>query len=246
MLGPEDEKFGHGGGGPAVPLRRRLPAIIALAAIAAGIGGGLVALALSEGEPKGEDIQLIGRTASRALLGGLGQEDAVLGDDSAPIRISYFTDLQCASCGRYHRRVMPRLVDRLVRTGRASIRLRHFSISARERTVAAIAAAAAAEQRREWNFADLFIRNQRLVPETGVDEGFLRNIARAAELDVRSWEDEQRSDDVERRLDADATAARQLRLPAQPAMVVEGRRGFRKLVSSPSATRIIATARALR
>jgi len=219
--------------------------LIALGLGASAVIALLVSLALSEGGPTGERVDLVGRRQSVALLGGLRQDGPLLGEPGAPVRVSYFTDVQCQPCGEYHERVIPTLIRRLVRDGRASIELRHFSTSARERTVGAIASVAAAEQRREWQFADLFLRNQRRVPRSGIDQGYLRNVARASGLDVRSWEDRQQADEVEARLDDDAREARDRRLPAKPAILVEGPGGFRELDSSPSASRVFRAVREL-
>ena len=121
------------------------------------------------------------------------------------------------------------------RTGSARLELRHFSVAGRETTLAALAATAAGEQGRQWQFADLFVRNQELAQERGVTEELLREVAEAVpELEVSEWEEDFEAPRTVARVEADGALAADLRLPAEPAVVVSGPGGQRELPDSPS------------
>lgn len=229
-------------GGVRAPARSRLPALIGLVAAGTALLGALAVIALSGGS--GEPARsLAGRTEAALLFRGVEQDTrGRLGAGDAPVRIAVFNDLQCRGCASWDLRTTPALVRRLVRSERARLAFHHFPMGVRERGVADIAAAAAGKQGREWQYSHLFFRNQRLAGE-GVSDSFLLRLARAADLDVERWRRDRASRTVERRLRADAQLAFDLRLPARPAVTVEGRAGSRTLTGAPSLRRILAAVR---
>lgn len=233
---------------PSDPLPRgRLPALIGLGAAGALLLAALAVIAVHGGPLDGERVELAGRGETARLFGGLEQKRGALGPGDAPVAIGVFNDLQCARCAAYALRTVPRLVEGLVRPGRARLVFHHFPMGARERGVAGLAAAAAGEQGREWQYAYLFFRNQERVRAGGVTERFLRALAGAdPRLDLDRWRRDRDGTAVERRLAADARLARDLRLPAEPAIAIDGRQGSRKLTGSPSPAAIEAAVRAVR
>jgi protein-disulfide isomerase len=99
---------------------------------------------------------------------------------------------------------------------------------------AAYAATAAGEQGRQWQYADLFLRNQDLAAEEGVTDELLRELAEAVpELETDQWEEDLDSSEVAERVEADARLAAELELPAEPAVVVSGPGGDEVLVETP-------------
>lgn len=200
---------------------------------------------ISVGE-EGEPVEIAGVGQTNELLGGIAQEGAALGSPEAPVTISVFNDLQCPECADYHLRTVPALVRDLVRGGDARLELRHFSIGRQQSTtLAAVASAAAGEQTRQWQFAHLFFLN---LDEAGtnVSEEFLRAIAGSAGLDLSEWEEAREAPETAAEVEADAELARDLRLPAAPAAVVDGPGGTRRLVEEPSVAAIEAAADAVR
>jgi protein-disulfide isomerase len=59
---------------------------------------------------------------------GVRERGELLGRRTAPARIVLFADLKCPACAPFERTVLPTVVRRLVRTGRASIELRLVNI----------------------------------------------------------------------------------------------------------------------
>ena len=110
-------------------------------------------------------------------------------------------------------------------------------------TEAAIAADAAGSQGHQWQYAELVLRNLRVADAAGVDEEFLSEIAEVTPgLDQDEWEVEfddqlrlQREDpEYESAVDADGALAFELKLPAQPVVVVTGPGGSETLDDEPS------------
>jgi protein-disulfide isomerase len=220
------------------PGARRRPRVGALIAIAAALIA-LVALiaSLSLDEPERVPVEIEGAQVTQRLFGGLPQEGARLGDPEAPVTISVFNDLQCAGCDEWHRQAIVPLVEEHVRNGEVALEFRHFPIT--QRGLASVGAIAAGEQGRKWQFINVFFLNQDDAQREGADEDFLRRIASAVlELDVDQWAAGLDDPEAIETLDADTEAAATLRLPGEPAVVVDGPGGTEKLIETPSREQI--------
>jgi protein-disulfide isomerase len=225
--------------------RRRWPALLGLGLAGVLLIAGVTGIALSGGSSG--TPRLAGRERATQVFNGIEQQGANLGKPAAPVSLGLFIDLQCGSCADYAVRTLPRLVEDLVRSGKARLVLHHFSLGSHPLTLAAIGAAAAGRQGREWQYAYLFMRNIDAVPSQGVTRRFLRSVARAVpDLDVAKWTRDLRDPAIKRQLQADDKLGTSLRLPAAPAVTASSTRGSRKLVSSPTATRIEKAVQALR
>ena len=103
------------------------------------------------------------------------------------------------------------------------------------KTLGAIGAEAAGRQDRQWQYLDTFVRNQELAEGRAVDEDILREVAEAVpELDVDRWESDFGDPSSEELVRDDAKLAFDLKLPAEPAVVVDGPAGERQLIETPS------------
>ena len=177
-------------------------------------------------------------TCSR-IFGGIHQDGAYLGPDDAETTITVFNDLQCAPCADYELNTIDPLVEQYARTGEARMEFRHFSLASNDTTLAAIAAEAAGVQDRQWQYLDTFFRNQDAARLRGVDEQFLREVAEAVpELDTEQWADDFASPTSQARVRDDAGLASQLKLTAEPAVVVSGPAGQRQLEDKPTIAEI--------
>ncbi len=202
-----------------------------------GILGAIVSISVGEGGPKSAVIG--GVNDVQRLLGGIEQDGAYLGPDDAETTITVFNDLQCTDCADYEVDVIDPLVDEYARTDRARLEFRHFSLAPNDTTLAAIASEAAGLQARQWQYLDTFVRNQDVASELGLDADFLRQIAEAVpELDVDQWQRDYDSGEAEELVREDAMLAAELKLPAEPAVVVAGPGGQRELESFPSRVQI--------
>lgn len=206
---------------------------VALGAIAIVLVGIVISIAVGEGGPEPRGVS--GANDVQRIFGGIAQDGAELGRDDAEVTVRVFNDLQCTSCAGYQVETVEPLVEEYARTGDARLELRHFSIGPHRTTLAALAATAAGEQGYQWQFADLFVRNQALVEAEGVDDELLREVAEAVlGLDVPEWEAALDDPGIAERVEADADLAAELGLPAEPAVVVEGPGGAVELTESPA------------
>ena len=99
--------------------------------------------------------------------------------------IDVFNDVQCTRCADYQLDVIDPLINDYVRTGEAQMIFRHYPLGGKPVTLGGVAAEAAGEQDRQWQFIEVFVRNLDQVPEQGVNQEFLNEIAAAVpKLDV--------------------------------------------------------------
>jgi protein-disulfide isomerase len=204
----------------------------------------IVSISVGQGGP--ESVRLTGGSEMQQLIAGIAQQGDSLGPVDAPVTISVFNDIQAPSGARFELDTVDPLIEQYARTGDARMELHHFSFTAHDTNVAAYAAVAAGQQDREWQYADLFLRNQDAAPNGAVTDEFLRDIANGVpELDAGQWEEDQGSPAVAARVRSDATLAIDLRLSAAPAIVVQGPNGTRQLEDTPSADDVRAAVEAV-
>ena len=123
----------------------------------------------------------------RDLYAGIPQDGIRLGEADAPATLVEIADLQCPFCAQYSVQALPTIVRDYVRAGKLSYELRIRSFLGRDSVRAAGAAAAAAEQDRMYQFADLFYRHQGPENSDYADDAFMRMVASQVEgLDVES------------------------------------------------------------
>jgi protein-disulfide isomerase len=213
--------------------RPRLVGLIVLGVILLVLGTSVVGIALQK--PDEDLIKITGASTTQRLLGGIRQDGAELGSESAPVTVEVFNDLQCPACADYYFDVITPLIDGPVREDDVKLVFHHFSLSPRQTYLSAYAAVAAGEQGRQWQYINLFYINQDEARDRGVTDEFLELIASAVlELDQEQWQQDRESDDVSEVVVADADLAAERKLPAQPAVVVTGPLESRELVESPS------------
>jgi len=198
-----------------------------------GVAGAIYSISVGSGGPQPQPIG--GVNDVQRILGGIAQDGAYLGPKDADTTITVFNDLQCGPCADYEIDTVDPLVEEYARTGEARMEFRHFSLAPNDTTLAAIAAEAAGVQDRQWQYLDTFFRNQDALRTRAIDEEFLREVAEAVpELDTDQWLEDYRDPASEDRVRDDAMLAAELKLPAEPAVVVSGPGGQIELDEKPS------------
>jgi protein-disulfide isomerase len=207
---------------------------VGLGLLAAAVIWAIVSLSIGEGGPKA--IAIVGSDEVQQLLGGVRQDGAGLGDPGAPVSVTVFNDLQCAPCAGYEIDTIDPLIDKYARGSSVRFEFRHRSFGGAETTLAAEAAVAAAGQDREWQYLDLFFRNQEQIRSSRVTQDFLNEIANALpEFEFGPWQEALSSPDTTATLDQDAQLGDSLHLPFNaPSVVVAGPSDQQTLVNSPS------------
>ncbi len=197
-----------------------------------GVLAGLVSIAIGEENPQLIRVDETGEV--QQLTGGIRQLDERLGDDDA-VSLTLFNDVQCPRCADYQAEVIDPLIGEEVRQGEAKINFRNFPLGLKPVTLGAIAVAAAQQQDRGWQYLELFMRNLDQVPERGVSQEYLDAIAAATpKMDTALWEQALPGDQARESAEEDVELATELRLSADPAVIVEGAQGFEKLEEAPS------------
>ena len=202
---------------------RWLP-ITVLTLLAAGLIAAIVSISIGEKGPN--SIQISGIEEVQALIGGIRQLDDRLGDEDAPVTMTLFQDVQCPECADFQAEVVDPLIEERVRTGEAQINFKNFPLGLKPVTLGAIAVEAAAQQDHGWQYAELFMRNLDEVPEHGVDQDYLDQVASVTpKLDTAAWEEAYAGaapgTDAAVSAQEDVDLATDLRLPADPILVIE-------------------------
>jgi protein-disulfide isomerase len=217
--------------------RPRLIGVVVLVAIALVSVSVIASLSLDTGDS--DPIQIDDAGEVRKVVGGIPQLDARLGEDDAPVTVRVFNDMQCTGCADFQLEVIEPLISEQVRSGQVKLEFVHYSMSERAAGAAAFGAVAAGLQGQQWQFIELFFRNQSEAQRRGVTQEFLDEVAKGVlNLNVEQWQRDLRDPEVGETLAADDLLAVQLRIPAEPAVVVEGPGGSEKLIETPTAAEI--------
>lgn len=166
--------------------RRRRLVRLSVAAVTATVA--LVAVvAINQGSDSPEPATGGAADAAgvNATFRGIPQDGVALGNPQAPVTLTEFADLQCPFCAQFATDVLPKIIDRYVRHGRVRIMFRNLTFLGSDSQRAAQAAAAAAEQDRLWQFAELFYRNQGPENSGYVTDEFIGKLARGVHLDAK-------------------------------------------------------------
>ncbi len=217
--------------------RPRPVGLIALAVVLGLIGFAIVSIAIGTGTEDEGEVQITGAAEIQSLLGGIQQDGPRLGSPDAPVTVQVFNDLQCDPCSDWNSDVIVPLIAGPVRDGDLQMIYHNFPMTESGFFLGAYAAAAAAKQDYEWQFAQLFFRNQDEAEKHGADQEFLNSIARGVgvvNFNVEQWQRDMDDSDITATLEADEQITAERKLPVGPAVVVGGPNGTRQLTESPS------------
>jgi protein-disulfide isomerase len=220
-------------------MRSRLIPLTILLLGTVGLGWAIVSIAVGERELQESTISGSGEV--QELIGGIRQLENRLGDEGAPVTVTVFNDVQCPRCADYQAATIDPLIADYARTGEVKLEFRHFPLGLQPVTLGAIAAEAAGEQDRQWQYLSILMRNLDQVPDTGLDQSFLNEVAGATpKLDVAAWEQALQGEEARARAEEDVELATELRLSADPALIVEGAAGSETLEGAPSLDEVAA------
>ncbi len=97
---------------------------------------------------------------TKALFAGIPQHGKILGNPNAKVTMIEFADLQCPFCKQYTQTAFPQVLADWVKTGKVKMQLETLAFLGPDSLKAGRAAAAAAQQNKLWQFADLMYYNQ--------------------------------------------------------------------------------------
>jgi protein-disulfide isomerase len=216
--------------------------------LGAGIVGLIAAIiSLSVGTGGPEVIKISGGDQVQELVGGVRQDGPSLGSPDAPVTLNLFTDLQCNTCDDYQLETVDPLISKYARGDQVRLELHNYSLGQADVTQSAYAATAAGQQDTEWQFAELFFRNQGEAPgcpsSCTVTDEFLDDIGNAigsfSQFDLNAWHQAMGSEQVKAEVDADQKLAAQYGLRVEaPSIVVDGPGGTKVLQDGPSTEQV--------
>lgn len=203
--------------------RRKRLLQIGSAAVFLAVVAVAVLIVISANETSGGDTNLEDVGLVERALQGIPQSNLVLGDPRARVTLYEFGDLKCPVCKAFSEQIVPEVIDSKVRSGKAKLEFRNYTIIDEESTPAGAAAIAAGHQGRGWNFIELFYRNQGLETSSYVNDEFLTEIARGAGVaDIARWNKDRRSAKTVAEVEATTAEAQTLGFTGTPSFAVEG------------------------
>ena len=216
-----------------------------MGALAIGLLAATISIAVGTGGP--EKITITGGEQVQQLIAGIAQDGPYLGPPDASVTIGVFTDLQCSTCDSYELDTVDPLIEEYARAGEARLEFHNYSLGEAETTTAAYAATAAGDQDREWQYVDMFFRNQHAAPSGTITDEFLADIGNAIpDFDLDAWKQAMDSPEVKDRVDADGNLAAQYGLRVNgPSVIVDGPGGTKVLQDSPTKEQVDAAVSAV-
>lgn len=229
---------------PTPSVRQRLgprggaALLVALTIVTAGCSGGQDAATndSASSSPATANTQTVAEAASttpaaplaatvarvRSELRGIPQKGLVLGSPSAPVTIIDYGHFACPTCAAVHGTVLPKVIERYVRTGKASIEFRGIAGStASPARDLALGSHAAAAQRRGWAFVQLAYRRNLERGDASPEPS--ARLAAALGLDARGWNDELENPAWSAQVKGAADVAAVARFSTYPVFLVRAR-----------------------
>ncbi len=144
----------------------------------------------------------------------------VLGPETAPVTIEFFSDLQCPQCARYE----PMVKSLKAEYGdKVRMILRHFPLSAHEHALpASWAAEAAANQGKFWEMAEALYKTQWMWARAPAPRTIFVDQAKQLGLDVDKFQKDMDNPDVRDRIATDQAHAQAIGVKTAPSVVING------------------------
>jgi protein-disulfide isomerase len=176
-------------------------------------------------------------TAVDQLLNGIPQSGTRLGNPSAPVTLTYYGDLECPVCQAFTlQRGFPQLVANDVKAGKVQVVYRAFQTATRDPTVfktQQVAALAAGQQERFWNFTELFYRQQGQEGTGYVTDSYLNGLARQTTgLNLSKWESSRNDTALGNQVQTEEQTGASAGVNATPTLVFRGPKGTAQPSSS--------------
>ncbi len=208
--------------------------IVTVAAVVAVVAALLVGVVLTSAEDTGEAAQEASATSAqsedpRELEEQVGlarrNADAVtaIGDVDAPLVLIEYSDYRCPFCGKVARDTMPVLMEEYIDTGKIRFEWRDLPVFGEESMKGAMAARAAGEQGRYWEYHDAMYAD---APERGhleiTDKKVLAWAKEVGVEDLTQFEADLDDPDLRAQVERDAEQARQIGATGTPTFVLGG------------------------
>src|ERR1700722_4209431 len=165
-----------------------------------------------------------------SLLNGIPQNGATLGNPKAPVTMTYYGDLECPICKAFTLQGgFPQLVSKEVRDGKVKVVYKSFETATRDPNVfknQQVAALAAGQQQKFWDYAELFYHEQGAEDTGYVNEDYLQSLAKQVPgLSLTKWESERNDGALTNQVVADGAQGTKAGVTGTPTLVFSGPKG---------------------
>jgi protein-disulfide isomerase len=215
---------------------RRLQMLTGVVLLAVVVIG--VAIAISSGNStnsvgllKGKQL-VAAETSVNTLLAGIPQSGNTLGSPSAPVTMTYFGDLECPVCQAFtlNGGFAP-LVQNEVKQGKVKIVYQATCTATCNShpqstfTLQQVAALAAGQQNKFWNYVELFYHEQASETSAYVNEHYLDSLATQAGLNIPAWQAARKNAALTQELTQQEQSDSQQGINATPTVIFSGPKG---------------------
>ena len=157
----------------------------------------------------------------------------ILGNPNAPITIVEFGDYQCFFCNKFFHETESEIQDNYIKTGKAKLIFKDFTIIGSDSVVAAHAAHCADEQGKFWEYHDILYTNW-----TGENNGWASpqnqlKFAKQLGLDENKFTECMSSEKYKTKIQSSGEDAKSLGLTGTPAFFIIGENN--KIIKVPGA-----------
>jgi protein-disulfide isomerase len=184
----------------------------------------VVIVLVSSGSSSGGDAANLEEKAQvQQLLAGIPQNATVLGKPTAPVKLYEYGDLQCSVCKYFSEEILPQVIEKQVKSGKASITFRTFVTISGESIPASEAALAAGAQGKGWDFIETWYRNQGAEASGYANEEFMEAMAKYVGVpNIDKWRKELQSGKYKGQVEATNQQAQKFGFSGTPSFAIEG------------------------
>ena len=194
----------------------------------------VAAIAISSGGGSAKVIKPTSTAAKQAqskvntLLAGIPQSGNTLGSPSAKVTVTEYGDLVCPVCKTFALGAQNQLIANEVRQGKVKIVYKALETASQQANNSMFvpsqtAALAAGNQKKAWNYIELFYHEQGDETSSYVTDSYLSGLAaQIPGLNVSQWGSERQSSTLSAKVTADEQAAAAAGYNSTPTVLVSG------------------------
>jgi protein-disulfide isomerase len=194
-----------------------------------GIAGILIATAFVSFGTGSETVDAQVDQEVDTLLADLPQRGSRLGSADAPIRVIVYGDVECPTFKLWVEKYLPSWIDEWIRPGTVNLEYRSLQTDTIDEEIffaQEMAALAAGQQNRMWNFLLISAREQGKHFTNYADDAFLTGIAeQVPELDLTGWGEDREKPDLSKKVALDIFAAHSSDFRFTPSFALQLRKG---------------------
>lgn len=155
-----------------------------------------------------------------SLARRIAGDPMAIGNLNAPVVLVEYSEFQCPFCGLFTRDTQPTLIKKFVQNGILRIEWRDFPYLGPESNTAALAARAAANQGKFWEYHDALFAHQFFPNSNHLTEAYLTSIAKKLGLNIARFTVDLHSSATKAAVDKDFTEGQNIGVTGTPSFLV--------------------------